>query len=116
MREHTLCAVDSNCGSDQKCCPITGFCYPSSDPDQCRLPPEGTRSPCTSDAQCREYEYCFAEGCDGPGGCVPFGDQLECGVTLEPVCGCDGTTYTSAACAASRGVRVAGEGECAAAN
>jgi hypothetical protein len=113
VRTHKLCAVDSNCGADETCCTITGFCYPTSDPDQCRIPPEGTRLPCTSDAQCADYEYCFGEGCSGPGGCKSLGSQEDCGVTLEPVCGCDGVSYTSAACAATRGVRVASEGECA---
>lgn len=36
----------------------------------------------------------------------------DCGVTLDPVCGCDGTSYTSAACADQRGVRIARAREC----
>ncbi len=111
-RSRQLCATDSNCDEGENCCTITGFCYPSDDPEQCRLPPEGTSLPCTSDAQCSDYEYCAGEGCAGPGGCVQMGSQEECGVTLEPVCGCDGVSYTSAACAASRGVRVASAGAC----
>jgi hypothetical protein len=31
----------------------------------------------------------------------------DCGVRLEPVCGCKGVTYTSRACAYADGVRVA---------
>jgi hypothetical protein len=33
-------------------------------------------------------------------------------VIIDAVCGCDGTSYTSADCARSRGVRIAYEGEC----
>ena len=112
IRRFTLCASDADCAGATSCCPITNHCFPNADPDQCRPAPEGTRSPCTSDEQCHSYEYCSGEGCDGPGGCVSFGSSEECGITFEPVCGCDGTTYTSAACAESRGVRVEGSGEC----
>jgi hypothetical protein len=114
VREFTLCAIDENCAAGQSCCAITGFCYETSDPDRCRVPPEGTRLPCTANEHCNDYEYCLGEGCDGPGGCVSFGSEEDCGVTFELVCGCDGVTYTSPACAASRGVRVATEGECSA--
>jgi hypothetical protein len=109
-----LCGTSSDCSSGELCCAITGRCYPTTDPDQCRMPPPGTRVPCTSDAQCSSYEYCLGDGCSGPGGCVSMGSQGDCGVTLEPVCGCDGVTYTSAACASVRGVRVASKGQCAA--
>jgi hypothetical protein len=113
IRSFTPCGSSAHCAADELCCSITGFCFPASDADQCRQPPLGTRFPCTTDEQCYPGEYCFGEGCSGPGGCVSLGGQGDCGVTLEPVCGCDGTTYTSAACAASRGVRVASEDECA---
>src|SRR5206468_1805748 len=66
----TLCGSSNDCGAGQLCCAITGFCYPTSDPDQCRMPPPGTRFPCTSDAQCNSSEYCLGDGCSGPGGCV----------------------------------------------
>jgi hypothetical protein len=109
----TPCGTDANCPSGQRCCSITAVCYPADDPDRCRLPPLGTRFPCTANDQCFQgSEYCKGNGCTGPGGCAPLGSQGDCGVTLEPVCGCDGTTYTSIACASSRGVRVAATGEC----
>jgi hypothetical protein len=114
-RTLTPCASDEQCPDSELCCGITGVCYPTSDPDRCRPPPEGTTYPCTSDAQCPAYQYCLGDGCDGPGGCVRLGPQDDCGVTLEPACGCDGVTYTSAECADSRGVRVAHEGECSSA-
>ncbi len=66
--------------------------------------------PANSD-ECYPYEYCAGEGCEGPGGSVRSSDD-DCGVTLKPVCGCDGTSYTSAACARDRGVRIEHPGEC----
>ena len=109
----TPCGTDANCPSGQICCAITAICYPADDPARCRPTPPGTRFPCTADDQCFQgAEYCKGDGCTGPGGCVSLGSQGDCGVTLEPVCGCDGVTYTSAACASTRGVRVAATGQC----
>jgi hypothetical protein len=45
---------------------------------------------------------------------VSYGSQGDCGVRLEPVCGCNGVSYTSAACASTEGVRVEALGMCAA--
>lgn len=112
-RTYTACATSSNCPDGSECCALTSRCYPSSDPEQCRLPPPGTTRACTADDQCEPYQYCAGDGCSGPGGCKQRGSSEDCGVTYELVCGCDGTTYTSPACAESRGVRVASEGECA---
>ena len=108
--EITPCGKHEDCASSELCCSLTARCYPKADPGQCATPPAGTTFPCTRGEQCEPYEYCKADGCEGPGGCALKPD--DCGVTLEPVCGCDGTTYTSAACAFTRGVRVAAEGEC----
>jgi hypothetical protein len=107
----SVCGKNEDCADDELCCSLTSRCYPKAEPAQCVPPPEGTSFPCTGNEQCQSYEYCRGDGCAGPGGCVKM-DTEECGVTLEPVCGCDGTTYTSAACASSQGVRVAAEGEC----
>jgi hypothetical protein len=108
----TPCGTDANCPSGQRCCAITALCYPPEEPGRCVPPPPGTRFPCTADDQCFPgSEFCSGEGCSGPGGCVER-NREDCGVTLEPVCGCDGTTYTSAACASMRGVRVASQGAC----
>lgn len=106
------CGKDADCtASGDRCCTLTGRCYPTSDAAQCVEPPPGTRFPCTTNAQCRESEICMGDGCEGPGGCV-LADTSDCGVVLSPVCGCDGVTYTSSACALERGTRVASPGEC----
>jgi hypothetical protein len=111
-REYIVCGHDGHCLSGNFCCAMVGRCYAETDRDICAPGPEGTRIACRTLENCGDGEYCQGEGCDGPGGCVRYGHEDECGVTFEPVCGCDGTTYTSVACAASRGVRVDHEGEC----
>ena len=113
VRVFTACGHDAQCPDGELCCARTNRCYSEDTPYLCEEPPEGTNAPCLADTDCRLREYCWGESCDGPGGCVGVGDAAEdCGVTLDPVCGCDGTSYTSAACADERAVRVAHEGEC----
>jgi hypothetical protein len=101
VRVITPCATDAHCPDGEACCPRYNDA------------PPGTSRPCTSDEHCEAGQYCLGEGCSGPGGCMSFGSEGDCGVTLEPVCGCDGTTYTSAACASTRGVRIESDGMCA---
>jgi len=108
----TVCAQSSHCASNEACCTATGYCYLLSEPERCLPPPAGTRAYCKGDNECFEGEYCYSPSCAGPGGCKARGLPEMCGVVLAPVCGCDGTTYTSAECAASRGVRVAASGTC----
>jgi hypothetical protein len=110
--ERRACGRTSDCGPGELCCSITGYCYPGSEPDLCRVPPEGTTFPCLTDDQCLANQYCAGEGCSGPGGCRSYGSSNECGITLEPVCGCDGVSYTSAPCADMSGVRVLSDGQC----
>jgi hypothetical protein len=92
------CGYSDQCPADQVCCARFGECM-IGDPQLCTEPPEGASRPCKTDDHCEPYEYCLGEGCEGPGGCVSIGSQGACGVRLEPVCGCNGVSYTSAACA-----------------
>lgn len=107
-----LCGKTEDCMTGESCCAITAACYPSDKPALCRMPPDGKSYPCLSNAQCVASEYCAAQGCDTPGFCAPLGPQEECGVTIEPTCGCDGKTYTSPPCAEYKGIRVAHAGAC----
>ncbi|HEX4474853.1 MAG TPA: hypothetical protein VH142_07240 [Polyangiaceae bacterium] len=108
----TPCGSDAQCSNGEKCCPITGWCYDTSRPALCTMPPAGTTRSCYTSADCYPgSEYCAGAGCDVPGGCRSLGDT-SCSPILDAVCGCDGKNYVNADCAASAGIRVASKGEC----
>jgi hypothetical protein len=72
-----------------------------------------TLSPCCNDNyDCGFTKYCAkaVNNCNGCGSC-----QLRpstCTQVYNPVCGCDGNTYTNAGCATAAGVNVMSTGEC----
>lgn len=109
----TACATDAHCESGEKCCSITGVCYDSSLPVLCSFPPPGSSVPCLDDSHCMDgVEYCSGAGCTGPGGCVSMPGTGSCTGEFTPVCGCNGKTYTNAACASVEGARLAHDGQC----
>ncbi len=67
------------------------------------------------DLPCGRGSYCqYDEGSCGDGGavgvCAAFPEA--CTDIYQPVCGCDGETYSSSCVAAEAGVNVASAGEC----
>ncbi len=78
------------------------------------MPPAGSDFPCLSNADCDpRWDMCVGgPACDSPGFCARPPAEGPCTGVLEPVCGCDGRTYTNSCEALVNHVRIASDAGC----
>lgn len=112
----TVCGASDSWCDGSSCCAITGLCLPFDCPECCFVPEGAGRYPCASDAYCAQFRsgsaFCDSDSCTGPGGCVPIPPVSSCEGVLDPVCGCDGRTYSNRCLSQAAGVRTAHAGPC----
>ena len=102
----------SGCSALVKCEPGTVPADTTGDGCSDRCEPDPQR--CEQAVDCgSKGMFCArpAGGCGEPGRCEPVSNAL-CLAVWDPVCGCDGVTYSNACDARSRGASVAHAGEC----
>lgn len=124
-RGEQYCALENSCFNPGLCLPRPQMCDPADTQTVCgclgNTHPNACESfraaervsalggcDCTDDQSCAAGQYCDANTCDGPGGCVE--QPTACPPDGPSVTGCDGVVYENACEAARLGVRVRPEG------
>lgn len=106
----SFCAM-VRCVAGARCCEALRACIPNE--QACPGDPaDAGVTRCRQNGECDRASYCMTATCGGAGVCAQR--PTVCTRELNPVCGCDGRTYSNPCSAASQGVSVASRGECAA--
>ncbi len=125
-----MCLTDDGCGTPGECVLKPVVCPDVYDPvcgcdgqtysNACNAQEAGVNidyegacvDTCQDDSECLPTEYCAAGvgDCNGGGSCET--KPAFCPYIFDPVCGCDGQTYSNACFAASAGVNIDHPGPC----
>ena len=97
---------DVTCDGNESCCDATQSCFQTTCTNCC----DSTATACTANGDCATGQYCAGAGCGTAGLCE--GLPTRCSRRMEPVCGCDGTSYANECAAQEAGTRVAMSGMC----
>ena len=79
-------------------------------PDAGPPPPASQGEPCGANDDCETSLYCAGTGCGTPGTCETRG--FACATIYDPVCGCNGVTYSNRCAARTTGERMKSAGPC----
>jgi hypothetical protein len=71
-----------------------------------------TGAPCTSNVECSSRDFCFKAigDCGGTGSCEPR--PGTCSLIIDPICGCDGNSYSNRCLGEKNGVSEWHAGSC----